>query len=74
VTRLKEERFDARFLCPVMIIPCVGARDSQTAKHLAEAFKRGDSEKVRSLRRRALPDETCWCSGSGWWLSTSESV
>lgn len=74
VTRVKEERFDARFLCPVMIIPCVGARDSQTAKHLAEAFKRGDSGKVRSLRRRALPDETCWCSGSGWWLSTSESV
>jgi protein-L-isoaspartate(D-aspartate) O-methyltransferase len=74
VTRVKEERFDARFLCPVMIIPCVGARDSQTAKHLAEAFKRGDSGKVRSLRRRALPDQTCWCSGSGWWLSTSESI
>jgi hypothetical protein len=53
VTRVKEERFDARFLCPVMIIPCVGARDSQAAKHLAEAFKRGDSGKVRSLHRRS---------------------
>jgi protein-L-isoaspartate(D-aspartate) O-methyltransferase len=74
VTRVKEERFDARFLCPVMIIPCVGARDSQAAKHLAEAFKRGDSGKVRSLQRRSPPDETCWCSGSGWWLSTSERV
>jgi len=74
VTRGKEERFDARFLCPVMFIPCVGARDRQTAIRLAEAFKRGDSGKVRSLRRRAPPDETCWCSGNGWWLSTSESV
>lgn len=74
VTRVSEGRFDARFLSPVMIIPCVGARDHETAEKLAHAFKRGDSGKVRSLRRKTLPDENCWCSGNGWWLSTSESA
>jgi protein-L-isoaspartate(D-aspartate) O-methyltransferase len=73
ITRVTEAQFDARFVSPVMIIPCVGARDEETAKKLAEAFKRGDSGKVRSLRLKASPDETCWCSGNGWWLSTSEN-
>lgn len=69
VTR-SADRFDARFVCAAMFIPCVGARDEQTALSLSEAFKRGDLGNVRSLRRNTLPDETCWCSGSGWWLST----
>jgi protein-L-isoaspartate(D-aspartate) O-methyltransferase len=73
ITRVTEERFDARFISPAMFIPCVGARDEETAKKLAEAFKRGDFRKVRSLRFEASPDETCWCSGNGWWLSTSEN-
>ena len=73
ITRVTEEQFDARFISPVMIIPCVGGRDSETAKKLAEAFNHGDSGKVRSLRRKTSPDETCWCSGNGWWLSTSEN-
>ena len=74
VTRASEECFDARFIMQVMFIPCIGARDGETAKKLAEAFKRGDSGKVRSLRRKTPPDETCWCCGKGWWLSTSGSV
>ena len=41
VTRVVEERFDARFVCPVMIYPCLGGRDEETAKKLAEAFQRG---------------------------------
>jgi protein-L-isoaspartate(D-aspartate) O-methyltransferase len=73
VTRVTDERLDARFLCPVMFTPCVGARDPDTAKKLADAFKRGDSANVRSLRRGTTPDESCWCAGSGWWLSTSAS-
>ena len=72
ITRTSNERFDARFICPVMIIPCAGARDEETASKLSEAFKRGDSRSVRSLRRDIPPDETCWCSGNGWWLSTSQ--
>ncbi|HTZ89730.1 MAG TPA: class I SAM-dependent methyltransferase [Alloacidobacterium sp.] len=70
-TRITDERFNARFVSPVMIIPCIGARDSETAKKLAEAYRGGDARKVRSLRRRTAPDETCWCSGNNWWLSTS---
>ena len=74
VTRVWEGRFDARFVCPVMIFPCVGGRDEETGKKLAEAFRRGHVSAVRSLRRKTPPDESCWCSGNGWWLSTSEGV
>ena len=74
VTRVGGERFDARFVCPVMIFPCVGGRDEETGKKLAEAFRRGHVSAVRSLRRKTPPDESCWCAGDGWWLSTSESV
>jgi protein-L-isoaspartate(D-aspartate) O-methyltransferase len=63
--------FDARFLMPVMFIPCMGARDPETAKKLAQAFQRGDMKNVLSLRRNNSPDETCWFSGQGWWLSTA---
>jgi protein-L-isoaspartate(D-aspartate) O-methyltransferase len=56
-----------------MFINCQGARDEETAKKLAEAFKRGDLRSVQSLRRNTQPDETCWCEGNGWWLSTAEN-
>jgi protein-L-isoaspartate(D-aspartate) O-methyltransferase len=73
ITRIAEERFDARFILPAMFIPCIGARDETTAKKLAQAFGRGDSGKVRSLHRRTSPDETCWVSGDDWWLSVAEN-
>jgi protein-L-isoaspartate(D-aspartate) O-methyltransferase len=73
VTRLRNECFDARFISRAMFIPCVGARDENTAKKLAEAFKGGDFAKVRSLHRRTSPDESCWCSGDGWWLSIEDN-
>jgi protein-L-isoaspartate(D-aspartate) O-methyltransferase len=59
ITRVANEKFDARFVMPVMFIPCVGARDEETAKQLAIAFKRGDMGNVRSLRRGIPPDNTC---------------
>jgi protein-L-isoaspartate(D-aspartate) O-methyltransferase len=74
ITRTPAEKFDARFLMPVMFIACVGARDEETARKLAEAFRRGDMRNVRSLRRNTPPDETCWCSGNGWWLSTAANT
>lgn len=73
VTRVTEDRFDARFICPAIFIPCIGARDTEMGRRLAESFKREDFDKVRSLRRGTPPDESCWCSGNGWWLSTSEN-
>jgi protein-L-isoaspartate(D-aspartate) O-methyltransferase len=68
------ESYAARFLSPAIFIPCVGARDDATAAKLAEAFKRGDARKVRSLHRHTEPDDSCWCSGNGWWLSTAPPV
>ena len=38
VTRVADKQFDARFVCPAMFIPCIGGRDEDTAKKLAEAF------------------------------------
>jgi protein-L-isoaspartate(D-aspartate) O-methyltransferase len=70
ITRVPPDGYSARFLMPVMFIPCVGGRDEETAKRLAEAFKRGDLRNVRSLRRNTPPDNSCWCAGNGWWLST----
>jgi protein-L-isoaspartate(D-aspartate) O-methyltransferase len=74
ITRVSENGFNAHFISPAMFIPCVGARDEETAGKLAEAFERRDLGTVRSLQRKTLPDETCWCSGKGWWLSTSENI
>lgn len=69
VTKSGEDRFDARFVIPVMFIPCIGARDDEVGSRLTDAFKRGDSRQVRSLHRRTQPDNSCWCYGDNWWLS-----
>jgi len=71
VTRQPAEHFDARFVCRALFIPCAGARDDETAQKLTQAFLRPDWAAVRSLHRNANPDETCWCAGNGWWLSTA---
>lgn len=74
ITRTPAEKFDARFLMPVLFVPCAGARDPETGRKLAEAFQRGDMRKVRSLQLNTPPDETCWCSGNRWWLSTAANT
>jgi protein-L-isoaspartate(D-aspartate) O-methyltransferase len=72
VTRADTDLFGARFVSPAMFIPCKGARDEETAAKLSVAFKQRDLEKVRSLRRNTAPDDTCWCAGNGWWLSSAQ--
>ena len=57
-----------------MFTPCLGAHEDETAGKLAEAFKRGDWARVRSLRRKTSPDESCWCAGRGWRLSTEPNA
>lgn len=71
ITRATADSFRARFVCAAMFIPCFGARDNDTASKLSDAFRRGDLSKVRSLRRNVPTDETLWCSGKHWWLSTA---
>jgi protein-L-isoaspartate(D-aspartate) O-methyltransferase len=70
VTRRSEPAFSARFISPAGFIGCVGARDPEMSKVLSVAFRRGDWGRVRSLRRETTPDDSCWCAGQGWWLST----
>ena len=70
ITKDEDGGFAARFLMQVQFIPCIGARNEHTAQKLTDIFRKGDWKKVRSLHRNNEPDESCWCSGSGWWLST----
>jgi protein-L-isoaspartate(D-aspartate) O-methyltransferase len=70
VVKQSEQSYSARFLCGVQFVACAGAQDPQAARELEAAFRRGKWEAVRSLHRNDRPDESCWCAGHGWWLST----
>ncbi len=71
VTRQSSRIYLARFLCAVQFVACVGAQCPHAAQALHEAFKRGKWEAVKTLHRDNDLDESCWCAGRGWWLSTS---
>jgi len=70
ITRQNKEGYKARFLFPAQFVPCLGARIESEGRQIAEAFRTNDWRKVHSLHRDDSPDDTCWCSGFGWWLST----
>jgi protein-L-isoaspartate(D-aspartate) O-methyltransferase len=71
VTKQEDGSFTARFLLQVQFVPCIGARNEATAHKLAEAFRDNSWTKVKSLHRSDKVDDSCWCSGPGWWLSTN---
>jgi protein-L-isoaspartate(D-aspartate) O-methyltransferase len=71
VTKQEDESFTARFLLQAQFVPCIGARNETTEQKLAEAFRNSYWTKVKLLHRNDEPDDSCWCSGQGWWLSTS---
>ena len=67
--------FAARFLAPVGIYPCAGARDEDLNRLLSQAFQRGKEEllKVGSLRRDEHElAEDCWLHGEHFCLSRAE--
>jgi protein-L-isoaspartate(D-aspartate) O-methyltransferase len=71
VTR-EEEGYAARFLTPISIYPCLGARDETQNQRLRDGLARGTWGTVRSLRRDPHePDGTCWLHGEGVCLSTA---
>ena len=70
VTRRADGTYPARFLCGVQFVACAGAQDAQAARTLAAALRRGYGSQVRRLHRNDQPDDSCWCAGHGWWLST----
>lgn len=62
--------FAARFVSPVGIFHCAGARTERGAERLREAFGRGGEERVRALRRDAhAPDGSCWLHAERFCLS-----
>lgn len=65
-----EEGYAARFLCGAKFVGCEGARDAAMGRRLAACFGKDRAGEVRSLQRGGEPDETAWCVGSGWWLSS----
>ncbi|WP_255460564.1 protein-L-isoaspartate O-methyltransferase family protein [Edaphobacter albus] len=68
----QEMGYSARFLCGAKFVGCEGGRDARTAEKLEGCFRKGHVREVRSLWRNDAPDETAWCAGDGWWLSTRE--
>jgi protein-L-isoaspartate(D-aspartate) O-methyltransferase len=69
VIKHEDGTYAARFLTQVQFVSCVGARDEATEQKLNKAFRKSNWTKVKSLHRNDEPDDTCWCSGPGWWLS-----
>jgi len=64
------DAWPARLFSGVVFIACEGAQDTDMATKLDEAFRRGGSEKVRSLRFGEGREDTDWVRGEGWALST----
>jgi protein-L-isoaspartate(D-aspartate) O-methyltransferase len=63
------DAWPARFLTGVVFIACEGAQDAGMGRKLDEAFRRGGSDQVRSLRFGGSPSRSDWLSGDGWALS-----
>lgn len=69
ITR-RAQAFEARWISPVAVFPCVGARDPESDAALAEAFKvRRWNEVTRLYRTDDLPEEQCWLRAPGWSLA-----
>jgi protein-L-isoaspartate(D-aspartate) O-methyltransferase len=67
------DRYGARWVSPVAIFGCAGARDDAAAAALAEGLKRGGVERVRHLQRRPpLPSDDVWLRGADWCLTCEE--
>ena len=67
----EDEGYRARFISPVAIFSCAGARDEAANQRLREAMSKGTWTTVQSLRRE--PHEaaaTCWLHGENFCLST----
>jgi protein-L-isoaspartate(D-aspartate) O-methyltransferase len=70
ITRNPDGSYPARFLCGVQFVPCAGAQNAQAARALSDALWRRSGSQVRHLHRNNQPDDSCWCVGRDWWLST----
>lgn len=62
--------FQANWISPVAVFPCVSGRDEEAEVRLSAALDRGGWEKVtRFYRGNAMPDEAdCWLRTKDWCL------
>jgi protein-L-isoaspartate(D-aspartate) O-methyltransferase len=68
----KATDYDVAWISGIAIIPCDGGRDEVSEKALADAFARGNWEKVTRLYRdQDVPEERCWLCGDRWSLAYS---
>jgi protein-L-isoaspartate(D-aspartate) O-methyltransferase len=73
LTRKREDRFEARFLCGVGFIDFSGARNAEVSKQLAKALRRDQGAPIKSLRcDDHEKEESCWLHGAGWCFSSRE--
>jgi protein-L-isoaspartate(D-aspartate) O-methyltransferase len=72
VTRMATAGYAARVLSSAYFTPCIGARNDEQSRAIATALSARPTAEVRSLRRGNDSDQTAWCVGDGWWLSTAE--
>jgi protein-L-isoaspartate(D-aspartate) O-methyltransferase len=62
--------YSARFVAPLGIFHCAGARTREGSERLRRAYSDSDVREVASLRRDAhRADEQCWLHGPGFCLS-----
>ena len=67
----RETGLEARFVSPVGIYPCIGARDDEPP--LRAAYNAGRTDQVRSLRREPHDlHPSCWLHAPAYCLSTLE--
>jgi protein-L-isoaspartate(D-aspartate) O-methyltransferase len=65
-------RYAARSLMQVSFIPCSAHAMRRHRRRCARRSTRDALRAIRSLRRHTRPDDTVWCAGKGWWLSTAD--
>jgi protein-L-isoaspartate(D-aspartate) O-methyltransferase len=72
VFRIEQQSGDylARWLSPVAIIPCEGARKPDSEAALEAALQKGGWERVTRLYRKGdVPEDRCWLRAPGWTLA-----
>jgi protein-L-isoaspartate(D-aspartate) O-methyltransferase len=66
----RSSEFLARWISPVAIFPCEGARDPLSEAALAQAFEKGGWKEVTGLcRDTGVPEDRCWLRAPGWCLT-----
>jgi protein-L-isoaspartate(D-aspartate) O-methyltransferase len=74
ITRRGQSGYAAAVVSRAAFIPCVGARDDAASQALTTALEATSVNSVKSFRRGTAPDDTAWCVGTDWWLSTAEAA